>query len=186
MVEPNGKYGIAQLSPWVLWPPDGLNLKQGTCGEWFGYGYLPLPLAKSKDQTEGKPVPTGDQCWTLFLNSGNFKGPVTFFLPYFWSKQAARDPRYIGHLLDTRPSNPNRALQMETQHIPSVQATDTNVCDIRTNRCHSVSSRHHWPIAFGTPDHFLQSASAMGFGASMVRWWSCRQWPRRFEGGSDS
>ncbi len=123
---PNGKYGIAQLSPWVLWPPDGLNLKQGTCGEWFGYGYLPLPLAKSKDQTEGKPVPTGDQCWTLFLNSGNFKGPVTFFLPYFWSKQAARDPRYIGHLLDTRPSNPNRALQMETQHIPSVQATDTN------------------------------------------------------------
>ena len=30
--EPRGKYGIAQLSPWVLWPPDGLNLKQGTCG----------------------------------------------------------------------------------------------------------------------------------------------------------
>ncbi|MCF7957826.1 MAG: sialate O-acetylesterase, partial [Phycisphaerae bacterium] len=41
---PKGKYGIAQLSPWVLWPPDGLNLKQGTCGELFGYGYLPLPL----------------------------------------------------------------------------------------------------------------------------------------------
>ena len=33
---PKGKYGIAQLSPWVLWPPDGLNLKQGTCGELFG------------------------------------------------------------------------------------------------------------------------------------------------------
>ncbi len=124
--KPNGKYGIAQLSPWVLWPPDGLNLKQGTRGEWFGYGYLPLPLAKAKDKTEGKDIPTGDQCWTLFLNSGNFKGPVTFFLPYFWSKQAARDPRFVGHLLDTRPSNPNRALQMETQHIPSVQATDAN------------------------------------------------------------
>lgn len=25
--EPNGKYGVAQLSPWLLWPPDGLNLK---------------------------------------------------------------------------------------------------------------------------------------------------------------
>ena len=124
--KPNGKYGIAQLSPWVIWPPDGLNLKQGTRGEWFGYGYLPLPLAKAKDKTEGKDVPTGDQCWTLFLNSGNFKGPVTFFLPYFWSKQAARDPRFVGHLLDSRPSNPNRALQMETQHIPSVQATDSN------------------------------------------------------------
>ena len=30
---PKGKYGVAQLSPWLLWPPDGLNLKQGTCGE---------------------------------------------------------------------------------------------------------------------------------------------------------
>ena len=30
---PKGKYGVAQLSPWVLWPPDGLNLKQGTSGE---------------------------------------------------------------------------------------------------------------------------------------------------------
>src|SRR3954449_12961172 len=40
---PKGHYAVAQLSPWVLWPPDGLNLKPGTCGELFGYGYLPLP-----------------------------------------------------------------------------------------------------------------------------------------------
>jgi hypothetical protein len=86
---------------------------------------LPLPLAKAKDKTDGKDIPTGDQCWTLFLNTGNFKGPVTFFLPYFWSKQAANQPRFAGHLLDSRPSDPNRALQMETQHIPSVQATDS-------------------------------------------------------------
>jgi hypothetical protein len=123
--KPNGKYAIAQLSPWVIWPPDGLNVKQGTRGEWFGYGYLPLPLAKAKDKTAGKDIPTGDQCWTLFLNTGNFKGPVTFFLPYFWSKAAVNEPRFAGHLLDSRPSNPNRALQMETQHIPSVQATDS-------------------------------------------------------------
>jgi hypothetical protein len=123
--KPNGKYAIAQLSPWVLWPPDGLNLKQGTRGEWFGYGYLPLPLTQSKTTTNGKDIPTGDQSWTLFLNAGNFKGPVTFFTPYFWSRNAAIDPRFAGHLLDSRPSNPNRALQMETQHIPSVQATDS-------------------------------------------------------------
>lgn len=123
--KPNGKYGIAQLSPWIIWPPDGLNVKQGTRGEWFGYGYLPLPLAKAKDKTNGKNIPTGDQCWTLFLNTGNFKGPVTFFLPYFWTKHAVNEPRFSGHLLDSRPSNPNRALQMETQHIPSVQATDS-------------------------------------------------------------
>jgi hypothetical protein len=115
--KPAGKYGIAQLSPWLLWPPDGLNLKQGTCGELFGYGYLPLPL------TAATPM-TGDQSWTLFLNSATFKGPVAFFTPHFWSHTAESEPRLAGLLLDRRPSNPNRALQMETQHIPAVQSTD--------------------------------------------------------------
>lgn len=123
--KPNGKYAIAQLSPWVLWPPDGLNLKQGTRGEWFGYGYLPLPLTQAKSKTAGKDIPTGDQSWTLFLSTGNFKGPVTFFTPHFWSRNAVNDPRFASQLLDSRPSDPNRALQMETQHIPSVHATDS-------------------------------------------------------------
>ena len=122
--EPNGKYGVAQLSPWVLWPPDGLNLKQGTCGELFGYGYLPLPLTTAKSTTAGKNVPTGNNCWTLFLNSGNFKGPVAFFTPYFWSRATVEDPSLGGMFLDTRPSGPNRALQMETQYVPSFQSID--------------------------------------------------------------
>ena len=122
--KPAGKYGIAQLSPWVLWPPDGLNLKQGTKGEWFGYGYLPLPLAQAKATTAGKNVPTGDQCWTLFLNTRNFKGPVAFFTPFFWSAPTMENPHLAGMFLDTRPAGPNRALQMETQFIPAAQATD--------------------------------------------------------------
>jgi hypothetical protein len=123
--QPKGKYGIAQLSPWVLWPPDGLNLKQGTCGELFGYGYLPLPLTEPKSTTAGKNVPTGNHSWTLFLNTQNFKGPVAFFTPYFFSSETAKDPNLAGLFLDSRPSNPNRALQMETQYVPSVQATDS-------------------------------------------------------------
>ena len=122
--KPNGKYGVAQLSPWLLWPPDGLNLKQGTCGELFGYGYLPLPLTPAKATTAGKNVPTGNHCWTLFLNSGNFKGPVAFFTPYFFSRATVGDPNLAGLFLDTRPSQPNRALQMETQYVPSVQSLD--------------------------------------------------------------
>src|SRR6478736_1407458 len=117
--KPNGKYAVAHLSPWVLWPPDGLNLKQGTCGELFGYGYLPLPLTTPRKTTAGKDVPTGNHCWTLFLNTGNFKGPVTFFLPYFWSRPSVEDPSLAGLFLDTRPSEPNKAVQMETQHIPA-------------------------------------------------------------------
>ena len=122
--KPKGKYGIAQLSPWLLWPPDGLNLKRGTCGELFGYGYLPLPLIDAKTITAGTNVPTGSNCWTLFLNTGNFKGPVAFFTPFFWSAHTIEEPLFRGKLLDHRPSDPNRHLQMETQHIPSVQAVD--------------------------------------------------------------
>lgn len=122
--KPSGKYGVAQLSPWVLWPPDGLNLQQGTCGDLLGYGYLALPLAESKSQTAGKEVPTGDQCWTLFLNSGNFKGPVAFFTPYFWSQASTENAELAGLFLDTRPAKPNKALQMETQYIPAYLADD--------------------------------------------------------------
>lgn len=122
--EPKGKYGVAQLSPWLLWPPDGLNLKQGTCGELFGYGYLALPLTDAKSTTAGKNVPTGNHCWTLFLNTKNFKGPVAFFTPYFWSKAYVTEPHLTGMLLDSRLAGPNRALQMETQYIPSVQSKD--------------------------------------------------------------
>jgi hypothetical protein len=122
---PKGKYGVAQLSPWVLWPPDGLNLKQGTCGELFGSGYLPLPLTEPKSTTAGKDVSTGNQCWTLFLNTANFKGPVAFFTPYFWTEASVEDPRLDGLFLDQRPSGANKAFQMETQHIHSFEGTDS-------------------------------------------------------------
>ena len=122
--KPRGQYGVAQLSPWLLFPIDGLNLKQGVKGELFGYGYLSLPLLPPKATTAGKPVPTGGRSWTLFLNAGNFMGPVAFFTPYFWSRAAAADPALAGLLLDSRPAGPNRPLQMETQYVPAAQAAD--------------------------------------------------------------
>jgi hypothetical protein len=69
-------------------------------------------------------VPTGNQCWTLFLNTGNFQGPVTFFLPYFWTKPTLDKPELAGLFLDARPSDPNKAVQMRTQHVPAYTATD--------------------------------------------------------------
>ncbi|MCB9881002.1 MAG: hypothetical protein H6832_05720 [Planctomycetes bacterium] len=128
--KPNGKYGVAQLSPWVLWPPDGLNLEQGTCGQLFGYGYLPLPLTEPKATTAGADVPTGNQCWTLFLNTETFKGPVAFFTPYFFSRVTIDRPELAGHFLDSRPADPNRALQMETQYVPAVVARAKDGSDV--------------------------------------------------------
>lgn len=122
--EPRGLYGVAQLSPCLLFPIDGINVKQGECGGLFGYGYLNLPLCEPKPTTEGKEIPTGGNCWTLFLNTGNFKGPVAFFLPNFWSHATVREPMLAGKLLDSRPVNPNRAVQMETQYTPARLAAD--------------------------------------------------------------
>ncbi|MDR3692473.1 MAG: hypothetical protein P4L46_24035 [Fimbriimonas sp.] len=122
--DPRGLYGVVQLSPWILFPIDGLNLRQGTKGRFLGYGYLNLPLIDPKPTTDGQHVPTGGNCWTLFLNANNFKGPVAFFSPYFWSHNGLRESRLVGNLLDTRPVDPNTAIQMETQYIPCRVATD--------------------------------------------------------------
>ena len=124
--KPLGLYGVAQLSPYIIWPPDGLNLKQGTCGQLWGYGYLPLPLIEPKPTTAGKDVPTGGNCWTLFLNTANFKGPVAFFTPYFFSEVTVDEPELAGLFLDATSVNPNRPHQMETQYIPCRQAASAD------------------------------------------------------------
>ena len=121
-----GRYGVAQLSNRVVFPLDGLNYKQGTFGQSFGYGYLPLPLTEAKTKTAGKDVPTGNQSWTLFINSKTFKGPLTFFTPYFWSRHTIEYPHLHGKLFDSSPNKPNRQIQMETQHISAIQATAKN------------------------------------------------------------
>ena len=84
----------------------------------FGYGYLALPLTPAKTTTDGANVPTGDHSWTLFLSTKNFKGPVAFFTPYFWSRATVKKPEWAGKLLDSRPSQPNEPFSMETAYIP--------------------------------------------------------------------
>jgi hypothetical protein len=114
-----GLYGVAQLSPRLLFPLDGLNIRQGACGELFGYGYLALPLTETKPTTDGTNAPTGDHSWTLFLSTRNFKGPVAFFTPYFWAHTTVKEPKWAGMLLDSRPGQPNKPMSMETAYIPA-------------------------------------------------------------------
>ncbi|NNM84801.1 MAG: hypothetical protein HKL96_03470 [Phycisphaerales bacterium] len=123
---PRAGYGVAQLSPWLLFPPDGLTLKPGTNGQLFGYGYLALPLTDPQATTNGKHVPMGNHCWTLFINTRNFKGPVCFFTPYFWNRSASTRPRLVGKLLDSRWALANKAYQMETQYLPAAVSKINN------------------------------------------------------------
>ena len=121
----NGKYGVAQLSPSLLIPPDGLNLRQGTSGQLFGSGYLALPLTEPKTTTAGAAVPTGNHCWTLFMNSGNFKGPAAFFTPYFWSQVMVANPQWAGQGFDSRWAEANKSINMETQETMRAAGYDT-------------------------------------------------------------
>ena len=167
--KPRGQYGVAQLSPWLLFPLDGLNLKQGTRGELFGYGYLPLPLTNPKTKTAGKNVPTGNHCWTLFLNTANFKGPVAFFTPFFWSQATIENPEWAGLMLDSRPAGPNKAIQMETQHVPAILSTSA------TGRVYARVAPTSFPVGrdgCSTVLHRLtayKKSGALGRRAAVVR-----------------
>ncbi len=95
--------GIAQLSSRILVPPDGMTFQKNTVGELLGYAWMALPLTNPRSTTAGLPIPTGNQCWTLFLNSANFRGPVAFYTPSTWSRISRQHPPAVGRGLDARP-----------------------------------------------------------------------------------
>ncbi len=172
--KPRGQYGVAQLSPWLLFPLDGLNLKQGTSGELFGYGYLPLPLTNPKATTAGKNVPTGNQCWTLFLSTANFKGPVAFFTPFFWSQATLENPEWAGLMLDSCPAGPNKAIQMETQHIPAILSTSAD------GRVYARVAPTAFPVG---PDGYSTVLHRLTAYKKAALWDDVKSW---FDGGAPS
>jgi hypothetical protein len=96
---PDNKMGIAQLSNRILVPPDGFTFINNPDGKFLGYAWMALSFMNAKPG----PPPTGDQSWTLFLNSANFKGPVAYYIPETWSKISKNYHADYSHGLDTRP-----------------------------------------------------------------------------------
>ena len=115
--------GIAQLSPYLLVPPDGLTFRSGTCGELLGYAWMALPLTAPKATTAGLPIPTGNQNWTMFLNTTNFKGPVAFYTPATWSRISRIHPPAVGRGLDARPGLVTGGA-IEVNTVPRFTAND--------------------------------------------------------------
>ncbi|MSU47681.1 MAG: hypothetical protein EXS37_01055 [Opitutus sp.] len=93
--------GIAQLSNRLLVPPDGMTYRQGTNGEVTGVAWMALPFTPAKP---GGLVPIGEQSWTLFLNTANFKGPVAFWIPDVWTRLSRSYPIIQGRGMDVRPT----------------------------------------------------------------------------------
>ncbi len=116
--------GIAQISSHILVPPDGFTFKPGTNGDLLGYAWMALPLTQAKATTAGLPVPTGNQCWTLFLNSRNFRGPVAFYTPSTWTRISRNYPPAVGRGLDARPGLVSGGA-IEVNTVPRFTAQDS-------------------------------------------------------------
>lgn len=121
-----GRYGAATLSNKILFPLDGLNLAEGTNNEMLGYGYYTLPLTDRKEKTSGKDMPSGNNCWTLFIQSENFSGPVCFFTPYHWVKYSFNNKESIGKSFDNSLLQVNSVFQRETNKLPAKKWTSEN------------------------------------------------------------
>jgi hypothetical protein len=120
---PDHQLGIAQLSNRLLIPPDGLPFKGQPNGEFLGYTWMALPFT---DASAGDP-PTGDQSWTCFLSSANFKGPIAFYIPETWSKigKLFNEPFLHGRGLDARPGIMGGGA-MEINTVPRIDVEDEN------------------------------------------------------------
>jgi len=72
------------------------------------------------DAIEGPP-PTGDQSWTLFLNTLNFKGPVAYYIAETWSKISKDYKPDYGRGLDARPAEMGGGA-IEINTVPKIVA----------------------------------------------------------------
>jgi hypothetical protein len=104
-----------------LIPPDALPFQGNPNGMFFGCTYMALPFT---DPTTGDP-PTGDQSWTCFLNTANFKGPIAYFIPETWSKTGKlfNYDFIYGRGLDARPANMGGGA-MEINTVPCFESQD--------------------------------------------------------------
>jgi hypothetical protein len=118
---PDNRLGIAQLSNRLLIPPDALPFQDNPNGKFMGYTYMALPFT---EPTAGDP-PTGDQSWTCFLSTANFKGPIAYYIPETWSKigKLFNYDFIYGRGLDARPGNMGGGA-MEINTVPCFESQD--------------------------------------------------------------
>ncbi len=125
---PDHRLGIAQLSNRLLIPPDALPFAGNPNGEFLGYAWMALPFT---DPTPGNEkagaAPTGDQSWTCFLSTANFKGPIAYYIPETWSKigEVFHYPFDFGRGLDTRPGVMGGGA-MEINTVPRFDSAGTD------------------------------------------------------------
>lgn len=115
--------GMAQLSNYLVVPPDGITFKKDASGQLLGNAWMALPIVPSQPKKKGV-APSGDQSWTCFLNATNFKGPIAFYIPQTWSRIADNYPTAEGRTLDTREGIVGSGA-IEINTVPRFEAKDS-------------------------------------------------------------
>ena len=154
-----GVYGAAQISPCLLYPPRLEMFRNGTNGQFVGYGYLALPLLPGKATTDGFNVPTGDHWWTLFFNTRNFQGPVAVVTPHFYSQVTEANTNAAGLMLDSCWAGPNKPIANESHTFPAKEYDGPEGSFLRVEPVFSaINNGTNGSIALNSPTVYDQTA----------------------------
>ena len=118
---PRDKTGLVQISNRMLIPPDGLTLEPDFSGAQVGYSWMSLPLPTFDHAYNNM---AGENSWTMFINSKNFKGPLVFIAPQFFADGLVKNPSQKGLTLDVKGGRLG-SLAAEWASIPFYKYTDT-------------------------------------------------------------
>ena len=117
---PRDKTGLVQISNRMLIPPDGLTLEPDFSGSQVGYSWMSLPLPTFNNAYNNM---AGENSWTMFINSKNFKGPLAFIAPQFFADGLVNNPIQKGLTLDVKGGRLG-SLAAEWAAIPFYKYTD--------------------------------------------------------------
>ena len=113
--------GLIQISNQILMPPDGMVFQRDDSAPQLGVTWHSLNLPRF-DHAFGSQA--GDNSWTLFMNSNNFKGPLVFVAPQFWVDGSISNPLQKNLTMDMKSGSVG-GLASEWSSIPYYKYVDS-------------------------------------------------------------
>lgn len=113
--------GLIQISNQILMPPDGMVFQRDDAAPQLGVTWHSLNLPRF-DHAFGSQA--GDNSWTLFMNSSNFKGPLVFVAPQFWVDGSISNPLQKNLTMDMKSGSVG-GLASEWASIPYYKYVDS-------------------------------------------------------------
>ena len=114
--------GLIQISNQILMPPDGMVFQRDDSAPQLGVTWHSLNLPRF-DHAFGSQA--GNNSWTLFMNSSNFKGPLVFVAPQFWVDGSISNPLQKNLTLDVKSGYSTGGIASEWNSTPYYRYVDS-------------------------------------------------------------